>query len=35
MTVEKVSNKSKIKILNKYKLYDYFQNEEELIEYTK
>lgn len=35
MTLEKVTNKSKIKILDKYKIYDYFKNEEELIEYTK
>lgn len=35
MTLEKVTNKSKIKILNKYKIYDYFKNEQELIEFTK
>lgn len=35
MTVEKVTNKSKIKILNKYKLDNYFKNDNELIEFTK
>lgn len=34
MTLEKVTNKSKIKMLDKYKIYDYFKNEKELIEYT-